>query len=235
MRKPVILIFASRDGGNTFCKMQYSDGISGAGGIPLIVPMNTDKESLKQLVDTADGFLFAGGVDMDPKIYGEEKIHDTVEIDEIRDRLELAALSLIVPSDKSVLGICRGIQSVNVGFGGTLWQDIPSQYGGAVTHRQTIPGDQPIHEVTVERKSRLFEITKTEKIMTNSFHHQGVKTAGKGLRVTARASDGMIEALESDGDRFVLLVQWHPEITNDNEISKGIFKSFIDSIKTNCK
>jgi putative glutamine amidotransferase len=235
MKKPIILIFASKDGGNTFCKMQYSDGILKAGGIPLIVPMNTDGESLKQLCGTADGFLFAGGVDMDPKIYGEEKINDTVEIDEVRDRLELTALSYIVPSDKPVLGICRGIQSVNVGFGGTLWQDIPSQCEGALVHRQTIPGDQPSHEVTVLPGTRLFGITGKEKIMTNSFHHQAVKTPGKGLRVTARASDGMTEALEYEGDRFVLLVQWHPEITNDSEISKGIFKSFIDSVKTNCK
>jgi len=235
MKKPLVLIFASRDGGNTFCKIQYSDGISAAGGIPLIVPMNTDEDSIKQLCETADGFLFAGGVDMDPKIYGEEKINDTVEIDDMRDRLELTALSYIVPSDKPVLGICRGIQSVNVGFGGTLWQDIPSQCEGALVHRQTIPGDQPSHEVTVVPGTRIFDITKKEKIMTNSFHHQAVKVPGKGLRVTARASDGMIETLEGEGDRFVLLIQWHPEITNDNEISKGIFKAFINSMNINCK
>lgn len=228
MKKPIILIFASRDGGNTFCKMQYTDALLKAGGIPLIVPMNTDKDSLKQLFDLADGFLFAGGVDMDPRIYGEEKINDTVEIDDIRDRLELSALSLVVPSDKPVLGICRGIQSVNVGFGGTLWQDIPSQYENALVHSQKEPSDQPTHEVTIDKDTRLHGIIGADKIMTNSFHHQAVKVPGKGLKIVARASDGMTEALESESERYVLLIQWHPECTAAKDpVSQAIFNDFV--------
>ncbi|MBR4256874.1 MAG: gamma-glutamyl-gamma-aminobutyrate hydrolase family protein [Clostridia bacterium] len=232
MKKPIILIFASRDGGNTFCKIQYTDALLKAGAIPLIVPMKTDEASLEQLCKSADGFLFAGGVDLDPKIYGEEKVNDTVEIDEIRDKLELAALSLIVPSDKPVLGICRGIQSVNVGFGGTLWQDIPSQYEGALVHSQKEPSDQTTHEVKIEPGTRLYGIIGADKIMTNSFHHQAVKAPGKGLKVVARATDGMIEALEFEGDRYVLLIQWHPECTAANDpVSQAIFDDFVKNVK----
>lgn len=235
MKKPIILVFASRDQGKTMCKIEYTDALLRAGAAPLIVPMNTDEDALVQLCETADGFFFAGGVDLDPALYGEEKLNDTVEIDDVRDKLEMTALGTALKTDKPILGVCRGIQSVNVGMGGTLYQDIPSQYEGALTHRQSIPADQPSHKVKVAEGSRLYDITGGE-IMTNSFHHQAVKTPAKGLEVTARAEDGMIEALESDSERFILLVQWHPECTAyKNEVSQGIFNAFVNSIKTNRK
>lgn len=228
MKKPVILIFCSRKDDTTFCGIRYSDAILCSGGIPLLVPMKTDEEALKQLCGYADGFLFAGGVDIDPAVYGEEKLNDTVEIDEIRDTLELTALPHVIASGKPVLGICRGIQSVCVGMGGTLWQDIPAQYKDAICHRQSKPGTEPTHEVTIKEGTRLFDIIGTEKIMTNSFHHQAVKTPGKDLIISASASDGMIEALEYNGGRFLVLVQWHPEFTaaTDNA-SKALFRAFI--------
>ncbi|MBO4423190.1 MAG: gamma-glutamyl-gamma-aminobutyrate hydrolase family protein [Clostridia bacterium] len=236
MKKPVILVFASRNNGNTFCKMQYTDGILQAGGIPLIVPMDTDAESLSQLCDAADGFLFAGGVDLDPALYGEEIYNDTVEVDPVRDKLETTAFGYVLPSDKPVLGICRGIQSVNVGLGGTLWQDVPSQCPDALTHRQNEPTDVPTHRVKITDGTRLRDIVGADSLMTNSFHHQAVKAPGKGLKIAARTEDGIIEALESESGRFILLLQWHPECTvYDSDVSKAIFRAFVLETGKNLK
>ena len=237
MKKPVILIFASRNEDTTFCGIRYSDAIMASGGIPLIVPMKTGEDELEQLCEVADGFLFAGGVDIDPKYFGEEKLNDTVVIDEIRDTLEIAAMKYVERSGKPVIGICRGIQSVNVGLGGSLWQDIPAQIEGALCHMQKVPGSETTHEVTVKPGTRLYGITGAEKIMTNSFHHQSVKTPGRNLTVSAVTSDGIIEALESSDDRFIMLFQWHPEFTaTTDRISAGIFDAFVkecEKIKNN--
>ena len=174
MKSPLILVFASRKDDLTFCSIRYTDAIMSYGGIPLIVPMKTDKKFLKQLCDTADGFLFAGGVDLDPSLYGEEKYNDTVEVDAVRDELELTAMEYVFQTDKPVLGICRGIQSVNVGLGGSLWQDIPAQIDGAVCHKQTNPGTEPTHRVTVKPGTKLHGIIGQDTVLTNSFHHQAV-------------------------------------------------------------
>lgn len=229
MKKPVILIFSSRKDDLSFCSVRYSDAVLLHGGIPIIVPMKTDGESLAQLCGYADGFLFAGGVDLDPALYGETKLNDTVEIDGIRDTLEMTAMPHVLRSGKPVFGICRGIQSVCVGMGGTLWQDIPAQVPDAVCHKQTKPGAESTHEVTVKRGTRLYGIIKEEKIMTNSFHHQSVKDPGKDLTVCAQASDGLIEALEGKDDRFLVLVQWHPEFTAGTDVvSAALFRAFIE-------
>ncbi len=138
-----------------------------------------------------------------------------------------AALKLHLP----VLGICRGIQSVNVFSGGSLYQDIPSQINTAIKHRQTESAEIGTHKVTTEPDSLIRSIAG-ESTFTNSFHHQGVKVPSPLFRVTARAEDGMIEAMEGTGDQYVLLVQWHPEFTSGtNEVSRGIFASFVDACK----
>lgn len=232
MKSPVILIFCSRKDDLTFCSIRYTDAIMSAGGIPLLVPMKTDETSLKQLCDLADGFLFAGGVDLDPSLYGEEKLNDTVEIDAMRDALEMSAVKFAFDTGKPILGICRGIQSVNVGLGGSLWQDIPAQIEGALCHRQNAPGTETTHTVNIKPGTRLYKITGAQTVKTNSFHHQAVKAPGKGLIVSAQSDDGVIEALESDDGRFLMLVQWHPEFTAvTDKVSAGLFKSFMEEAK----
>ena len=232
MKNPLILIFASRKDDTTFCSIRYTDAVLASGGIPLIVPMKTDEASLKQLCGCADGFLFAGGVDLDPSLYGEEKLNDTVEIDSIRDSLEMTAVKLVSDTGKPVLGICRGIQSVNVGMGGSLWQDIPAQIPDALCHQQKAPGTETTHEVTVRPGTRLYGITGAKTIMTNTFHHQAVKKPADGLTVSAQSEDGVIEALELPGDRFFMLVQWHPEFTaTTDKVSEALFRSFINEAK----
>ncbi|MBQ7700111.1 MAG: gamma-glutamyl-gamma-aminobutyrate hydrolase family protein [Clostridia bacterium] len=232
MKRPVILIFASRKDDTTFCCIRYSDAITSAGGIPLIVPMKTDEESLKQLCDLADGFLFAGGVDLDPSLYGEKKLNDTVEIDAMRDALEMSAVKLAFETGKPILGICRGIQSVNVGLGGSLWQDIPAQIEGALCHQQKAPGTETTHTVNIKPGTKLYKIIGAETVKTNTFHHQAVKAPGKGLIVSAQAEDGVTEALETEDDRYLLLIQWHPEFTAvTDKVSAALFNSFIEEAK----
>lgn len=231
MKRPVILIFPSRKDDCTMMSVRYTDAIRCHGGVPLLIPMNTDEETLSEMIRSADGFLFSGGVDLDPALYGEEKLNDTVEVDPVRDALEMTGMRLILKTDKPILGICRGIQSVNVGMGGTLYQDIPSQRPSDICHRQTAPATEPTHKVTVEDGTLLRSLLK-ETVMTNSFHHQGVKDPAPGLRVAARAGDGMIEALESTTDRFILLVQWHPEFTHSTDpASDALFSAFIKAAR----
>ena len=230
MKKPLILVFCSNDNGRLMLRLNYSDSVLIGGGIPLAVPMKLKKEDLKQLCDTADGFLFAGGVDVDPAFYGEQVLNDTVEIDPVRDTLEAVAVPLALASGKPVLGICRGIQSVNVFSGGSLYQDVPSQIKSDVIHRQTIRADVDTHYVNIEPGSLMHSIAGADRITVNSFHHQCVKTPSKFFRVTARADDGVIEAMEGVGDSFALLVQWHPEFTTFEEgVSRRIFKTFIEA------
>ena len=229
MKKPLILVFGSNDNGRLMLRRNYTDSLIRAGAIPLAVPMGLGKDELSQLADTADGFLFAGGVDIDPSYYGETKYNDTVEIDPVRDEIEAAAVPLALSSGKPVLGICRGIQSVNVFSGGSLYQDIPSQYNTVLKHRQNESAETGTHKVITEPGSLIRKIAG-ESTYTNSFHHQGVKKPSPLFSVTARAEDGMIEAMEGKGDNFVLLVQWHPEFTSGtNEVSARIFSSFVEA------
>ena len=127
MKRPVILIFPTRRDDLSAVSVRYTDAVRCHGGLPLVVPMNTDAAALEEMCAISDGFMFTGGVDIAPSYYNEEKLNDTVETDEVRDTLEMTAIGYVLASGKPVLGICRGIQSVNVGMGGTLYQDIPAQ------------------------------------------------------------------------------------------------------------
>ncbi|MEA4824102.1 MAG: gamma-glutamyl-gamma-aminobutyrate hydrolase family protein [Clostridiaceae bacterium] len=178
----------------------YVAAFSAAGAVP-VVAVETDYEAL---VEHADGVLFAGGVDVDPVYFGEAAANDTVEICRARDELELALFEKAAAKGLPILGICRGIQLINVALGGSLWQDIPSQCAGSLVH-----SGGARHEVRCEDNSvvsRLFG----ESVLTNSYHHQSVKTPGRGLRVTAYASDGIVEAVEHES-LPILGLQWHPE------------------------
>ena len=118
MKRPVIIIFTTRKDDLTAMSVRYTDAVRCHGGIPLLIPMNTDAETLEAMCEEADGFLFSGGVDLDPALYGEEKLNDTVEVDPMRDALEITGLGIVLKTSKPIMGICRGIQSVNVGMQG---------------------------------------------------------------------------------------------------------------------
>lgn len=228
MKKPLIAIFGTLENDYCMLRTRYSRAVTAHGGVPFLVMMYQPDDNLQQIIDTADGFLFAGGIDLAPELYGEKPLNDTVKVDPERDRTELTALPLILKTSKPVLSICRGIQSNNVALGGTLYQDIPSQLEKSLPHSQTVSGDEETHEVFIEKDSKLYEILGEEKIMTNSFHHQSVKAPADGLYVSARSSDGVIEALENKNHPYHIMVQWHPEFTHStSEISKKLFSSFI--------
>ncbi|MBP5207502.1 MAG: gamma-glutamyl-gamma-aminobutyrate hydrolase family protein [Clostridia bacterium] len=235
MKRPVILIFPTRRDDLSAVSVRYTDAVRCHGGLPLVVPMNTDAAALEEMCAISDGFMFTGGVDIAPSYYNEEKLNDTVETDEVRDTLEMTAIGYVLASDKPVLGICRGIQSVNVGMGGTLYQDIPAQLPDPVCHRQNAPATEPTHDVFVVPGTRLHALIG-DKVRTNSFHHQAVKDPAPGLVISARAEDGVIEALESTGDRYITLVQWHPEFTHSTDpCSDALFGSFIKASSKQCR
>ena len=193
---------------------KYVDAIETAGGIPLMVPHNLGGDSLRVLFDRLDGLLLSGGGDIDPAIYGEEPHPDVDGISADRDRMELALARWAVDQHKPLLAICRGVQVLNVALGGTLVQDIPSQVADALPHRfdeKTTPRGYLAHSVSIEPDSLLRAVIHSTAASVNSWHHQSLKQVADPLRVVAESPDGIIEAVEVPGQRFVLGVQWHPE------------------------
>ncbi|HSD83633.1 MAG TPA: gamma-glutamyl-gamma-aminobutyrate hydrolase family protein, partial [Anaerolineae bacterium] len=218
--QPVIGVTASIDQraaayGETYSlTRKYAEGVVQAGGIPIIVPHNLDEEALHALLDRLDGVLLSGGGDIDPAWFGEEAHPATGEIEPDRDRVELTLARWLVEQEKPFLAICRGIQVLNVAWGGSLIQDIPAQVPGAVPHsfdRKTTPRHYLAHSVKIDPASHLARVMQLDTAQTNSWHHQAIKQVADRLRVTAVAPDGIIEAVEVPGQRCALGVQWHPE------------------------
>jgi putative glutamine amidotransferase len=208
----------------------YMKGIEEAGGIPVMLPLTTDKETIMDLADTFDGFLFTGGHDVNPNLYGEQAEPVCGRPCEERDLMEAILFERAVALDKPIFGICRGIQLFNALLGGTLYQDLPSQFHGEkqIVHKQNPPYDQPVHRVTIEKNSPLFTILKEESLQVNSYHHQGIKRLAAPLACAATAEDGLIEAVTMPGKRFVLAVQWHPEfIYQRDKKNLALFKEFV--------
>ncbi len=207
----------------------YFRAIEEAGGLPILVPTLQTPESLSQLSELLDGILFSGGVDIDPKHYNEEPLPSLGQITPDRDELEISLCRIFYEKNKPIFGICRGVQLINVALGGTLYQDIKTQLGNVLKHQQDAPAHAPTHRVFIEKDSILFSIVRTEILPVNSFHHQAVKDVAPVLRITARASDGVIEAVESNDDRFVLGVQWHPErMFNRYREHFELFRRFVE-------
>ncbi len=209
----------------------YMDGIRDAGGIPVILPFTADKAELAQLADVCSGFLFTGGQDVSPEIYGETPLNDTVECCRKRDDMEAALLKEAIEKNKPVLGICRGIQFINAFLGGSLYQDIPVQHPSAVNHHQQVPHDVPTHEVKVLTNTPLYDCLQTEKLSVNSYHHQAVKEAADRLEVMAVSEDGLVEGLYMPGHRFLWALQWHPEFSwKTDKNSRKIFQAFVEAL-----
>ncbi len=188
----------------------YMDSVQEAGGLPVLLPLTGDEGEAAALLDRVDGLLLAGGVDLDPQLYGEQPLWQIGEIDPERDRTELTLAREALRRDMPVLGICRGMQVLAVAEGGTLWQDLPAQRPVSIKHRQEAPRWHPTHTIAVQSGTRLAELLgPTSRV--NSDHHQAVRTLPEGWVASAVAPDGIIEAMEHPGRRFALAVQWHPE------------------------
>lgn len=210
----------------------YMDGISQAGATPIIFPFSNDEEELTRLVEMCDGILFTGGQDVTTALYNEETIEDLVSTCEKRDSMEMLVLNICMRKNKSILGICRGIQFINVALGGSLYQDLPSQHPSNVEHNQRPPYNNPIHEVVLTNDSPLYKCLQVDKLQVNSCHHQSIKEISTQLQVMATSPDGLIEAVYMPTYKFLWALQWHPEFSYDIDInSQKIFKAFIDSMK----
>lgn len=205
----------------------YVRAVRQAGGIPFVLP-DTDgsPDQINSYLALLDGLLLPGGADIPPSEYGEEP-HETVRVlDDSRYQFEKAlSRAWIRDSEKPLLGICLGSQWINVSSGGSLVQDIPSQFG--VNHRDVV------HEVTLEADSRLGKILGKTRLEVNSFHHQAVNRLGEGLRIVARSPDGVVEGTETtDPDRFLIGVQWHPEKMVENDaVQAKLLKAFVNAAK----
>lgn len=208
----------------------YMDGISQAGGIPVMLPLTEDPSDLEQLCAACDGFLLTGGHDVSPSVYGEEKLPVCGVCSEARDRMERLVLEYALRDDKPVLGICRGHQLLNALLGGTLYQDLPSQHPSAVEHHQQPPYDAPIHTVSILPGTPLRELLERDTLPVNSYHHQAVKARSPQLKPMAVADDGLVEAAYLPGRRFVWSVQWHPEFAfHSDAASAAILSAFVNA------
>jgi putative glutamine amidotransferase len=206
----------------------YFDGILAAGGLPVMLPLKGDKPVIEQCAQTFDGFLFTGGHDVSPALYGEAKLPVCDEVCAPRDEMEtLLFEKAVLERDKPAFGICRGIQFFNAVLGGTLYQDLPTQKG--VSHAQKPPYDTPHHAVDIVRDTPLFELIGAATLEVNSCHHQAVKTLSSKLNRMAVADGGIVEAAYMPDRTFAWAVQWHPELRLDDPASKKLFGRFIEA------
>ncbi len=192
----------------------YVLSVIASGGVPILAPTVLNSATMRDLYAAADGVLLTGGDDVDPALFGESVHPTTAGIDADRDRVELELTRWAVADNKPLLGICRGIQAMNVALGGTLVQDIPSQVETQLIHAghwHNAARDQVLHTVCSLANTRLAGIIGFGDVGVNSFHHQSIKKAADDFVVTATSNDGVIEAVEIPAHQFCLGVQWHPE------------------------
>jgi len=227
---------ASSPGENArqYLNTTYVKAILNAGGVPVIIPNIVDNELVESYISSIDGLMLSGGVDVDPKCFGEERHERLGIVDASRDSTELALLKRALAVDMPIFGICRGIQTLNVALGGTLYQDLPDQAPSSIHHQQTevkIPRDQFSHSIRIEGGTRLKTIVGRDEMGANSMHHQALKSVAPGLVVTAHAEDGVIEAVEGPNHRFLIAVQFHPEETAPHDkYSRRLFEAFVGAL-----
>lgn len=219
--------------GITPCRLlpDYVESVRRAGGDPSVLDFNTNAS-----LDNLDGVLLTGGGDIDPSLYHETRHPKTNEPDAMRDTFELELARLALSTNVPMLGVCRGLQVVNVAGGGTLIQDIPSEINQALPHEVKSPLYAIAHEVWVARGSALSRVMQEqladgEVLQVNSRHHQAIKHLASGFDVSATAPDGVIEAIERPGSRFCMAVQWHPE----NFWRTGEFRSLFEELVKACE
>lgn len=215
----------------------YHHALMAAGAIPMLLSPSMTDAMLAECLNGLDGIFLAGGNDVAPEMYGHDPINELGEVNPLRDDFEMRLARMAAERRMPVLGICRGIQSLNVAMGGTLWQDIPSQYRTAagekgLAHSQRRADFYTSHRVVIARDTLLFRVIGKEEIWVNSFHHQAVRDAAPGMRVSAFATDGLNEAIEHPDLPFFLGVQWHPErYFARDETAMALFAAFAAAAK----
>ena len=216
-----------------FLRARYVRAIEDLGGIPIVLPLVADLGARRHLLTHIDGLLLTGsGPDLAPEFYGERQRYKFQVMSQRRATFELEMAQLAKAADVPLLGICGGMQAINVAFGGSLYQDIASQRARPLPHRQSAPATQLSHPVTIAPKSLLRRILKTDTLRVNSSHHQSVKDVAPSLQTSALAPDGIIEAIESPSHRFLLGIQWHPEFLFDRHpLHRRVFEAFLEAAR----
>lgn len=212
-----------------FLRDRYVRAIEDLGGLPVILPLARDSTARRRLLASVDGLLLTGsGPDLDPGLYGERRRYKFRVMSERRADFEMELVRLAKRANLPVLGICGGMQSMNVGCGGSLYQDIRAQLAKALEHRPQSPATRPTHPVSIEPGSLLRRIIRKAGLLVNSSHHQSVKAVAPSLVATAFAPDGIVEAIELPGHRFFLGIQWHPEFLFERyPLHRRLFQAFL--------
>ncbi len=236
--RPVIG-YATRSGGYGdprvapyfFNNQAYAQAIADHGGAPLMIPSLSDGDVLASLYELLDGLLLAGGPDVDPSYYHEPR-HESVEVDEGLDKAEQYLIRRALEDDLPVLGICRGVQLLNVVGGGTLYQDLPTHQPGGHDHAVSSHGRRyPAHTITVVPGTKLATIlaqSELRPLPVNTLHHQGLREVAAGFRINAVADDGLVEGIEDPRHSFVLGVQCHPEeLYAGSPVWRDLFRAFV--------
>jgi len=249
--KPIILISSFREpsahGGELqrdAVESSYVSAVLSAEGDPLVVPYGATKKDITELAGVADGLLIPGGGDIEPSHYGEE-MHEKIEnVSKERDELEMMLVKAFLEKKKPIFGICRGAQVINVVMGGTMYLDIENEIAEPVDHwskEGIVVADQfpeDSHSINIESGSALAEFFGLSEATVNSLHHQAIKGLAPGLRIGARAKDGVVEEIESTNmeDQWLLGVQWHPEaILEHHPENKKLFEEFIKATRSKRK
>jgi putative glutamine amidotransferase len=210
--------------------LKYLQALEAAGAIPLVCPPLAP-ELAESLLDRVDGLCMSGGPDLDPSVYGEQRHAATGPVQSELDDFELALGRAADAAGLPILAICRGMQVLNVARGGSLHQHLPDLNAGEINHRQSEPGSETTHAVSIRESSRVARILERTTAEVNSFHHQGVSRLGDGLVITGRAPDGTVEAIEAMDREFVIGVQWHAETLQFRPEQAALFAAFVDSAR----
>lgn len=211
-QRPLIGISTNIDSKRIAVNTAYVQSVILSGGIPYMIPVTDNVEVLRQIVSRLDGIVFTGGEDIQPHYYGDTPHDKLEEVSPARDTFELMLMKMATDRNIPTLGICRGLQLMNIAFGGTLYQDLPTQHPSTINHRQENPGTIPTHTVSVVKGSKLAEVIKQEKLQVNTFHHQAIKQLAPRFKAVAWSPDSVIEAIEAYPVRSIMGVQFHPEI-----------------------
>ncbi len=231
--KPIIGLFSKIDNeeNKSVLLPENAKAIEVAGGLPILLPLVEEEGTLDRFIELCDGFFFTGGFDVSPERYGEKVKPICGEIEPKRDELEFKAIDKAIKTGKPILGVCRGMQLINVYLGGTLYQDIPSEVPSNINHRQPKEDKYVItHDILIKDDTWLKELLEKDRIAGNTFHHQAIKELGKNLVLTATAKDGIVEGYHHCSHPYLVGYQWHPErLVTLDENNLKIFKSFISA------
>ncbi len=209
----------------------YMKMLEAENAIPMMLPLTAEVRELDYFLEICDGFLMTGGHDVSPSVYHAKKEVWCGSCCELRDEMERYILKEAVEKDKSVLGICRGIQLMNACYGGSLYQDLETEHTSCIDHHMKPPYDRVAHQVILQKNTPLYNLLDKEQIGVNSYHHQAIKELASSFREMAVSEDGLIESIYMPSKKFIVGVQWHPEFSyEEDENSKKIIKAFVNSI-----